>query len=254
LGVYLGLGLIGLVLGRDWRQTLLKLLWVFPIALLYMMYYWAPRPVGGAYARFLLGLYPALIGSAFVPLERLSISVLRQRALAAGLCALVFVMYFPGAARLAQGASRGAMRLHEQASDLAETHLRDGAAVFGYRQPGIYLSRGKGFRVYELQTFEANRISSIIDSVQSPRARVMVQPAREQRLRQFYARNARRLDVLLRERVQKFLGDRQIAFVMPAGHVRKYAEILGTDLTLNCLTEWQSGEGSQWGIYEVRPK
>ena len=251
LGIYLGLGLVGLVMGRDWRQTVLKLLWVFPIVLLYVMYYWAPRPPAGAYARFFLGLYPALIGSAFIPLERLSLSVPRQRALAAGLCALVFVMYFPGAFKLERSKSRGSMLLHEQASDLAETHLKDGAVVFGSRQPGIYLSRGKGFRVYELEAFEANRVSTVVDSVRIPQARVMFQPTKQQHLRQFYAVNARRLEALLRERVESFLAEgRQVAFVVPKGQRLRYAGILGTDLTFNCLTEWQFGEQA-WGIYEV---
>jgi len=254
LGIYLGLGVLGLVMGRDWRQVVLKLLWVVPIVLLYMMYYWTPRPPAGAYARFFLGLYPVLIGSAFIPLERLPLSVPRQRALAAGLCALVFVMYFPAAARLARGARRGVMRLHEQASDQAETHLKDGAVVFGCRQPGIYLGRGKGFRVYELEAFEAGRVRSVVDSVQVPQARVRYQPVREKRLRQFYAMNTNRLGVLLRERVESFVADgRQVAFVMPPGHVGKYGRLLGTDLALNCLTEWKH-ENQAWGIYEVRPK
>ena len=252
LGIYLGLGLLGLVMGRDWRQTVLKLFWVFPIVLLYMMYYWAPRPPGGAYARFFLGLYPALIGSAFVPLERLSLSAPRQRILATGLCALVFAVYFPGAFKLERSKSRGAMLLHEQASDLAETHLKNGAVVFGSRQPGIYLGRGKGFRVYELEAFEANRVSTVVDSVRVPQARVMYQPKRQQDLRRFYALNTSRLDALLRERVESFLADgRQVAFVVPKGHLPKYARILGANVTLNCLAEWQFGEQA-WGVYEIQ--
>ena len=254
LGIYLGLGLVGLVIGRDWRQTLLKLLWVGPIALLYITYYWAPRGAAGAYARFFLGLYPALIGSAFALLERLSLSAPRRRALAAGLCAIVFAMYFPSAFKLERIKIRGSMRLHEQVSDLAETHLKEGAVVFGARQPGIYLSRGKGFRVYELQAFEANRVNSIVDCVQNRQCRVMYQPAREKRLRQFYALNAVRLRALLRERVEKFLAEgRQVAFVIPKGHLRKYAEILGTDFAFHCLTEGQDSRAPGWGIYEVKP-
>ena len=252
LGIYLGLGLIGLLMGRDWRQSLLKLLWVGPIALLYMTYYWAPRVNIGGYARFFLGLYPALIGSAFVLVERLSLTVARQRALAAGLCALVFVIYLPTVLENARLAGPRDVQLQEQAADLAEAHLRDGAVIFARSTPGRHLSRGKRFRVYELEAFESGRVRQVFTQI--PQARVMLQPAREQRFRQFYARNTDRLGGLLRERVEKFLAEgRPVAFVIPKSRVPEYAEILGTDLTLDRLVQWQFGKQA-WGIYEIRPQ
>ena len=253
LGIYLGLGLVGLVMDRDWRQTALKLLWVGPIALLYISYYWAPRVNIGGYARFFLGLYPALIGSAFVLVERLSLTVARQRALAAGLCAVVFFTYLSPMLQHGYYAGSRYIQLHEQAADLAETHLNDGAVVFARSPAGLHLSRGKRFRVYELEAFQADRVEWAF--VQHPSSRVMYQPAREQRFRQFYARNTGRLGVLLREKVEEFLdAGRQVAFVVPKGHLSKYAEILGTDLTLNCLAERQDGKTPGWGMYEVQPK
>jgi len=250
LGIYLGLGLVGLVMARDWRQTTLKLLWVGPIALLYMSYYWAPRVNIGGYARFFLGLYPVLIGSAFVLVERFSLPVSRQRALAAGLCAVVFLTYLSSMLANARAAGSRDLQLQEQGADLAEAHLKDGAVVFARFPTGIHLSRGKGFRVYELEAFQADRVEWAF--IQHPSSRVMYQPAREQRFRQFYKRNEGRLGLLLRERVEEFLeAGRQVAFLIPIGHLPKYAKILGTDLTLNCLTEGPDDKMPGWGIYEV---
>ena len=252
LGIYLGLGLVGLVIGRDRGQILLKLLWVCPIALLYITYYWAPRVNIGGYARFFLGLYPALIGSAFVLLESLSLSAPRRRALSVGLCAVVFFTYCSTMLNHGRYAGSRYIQLHVQASDLAEEHLRDGAVVFGRAPAGLHLSRGKGFRVYELEAFDADRVRWAFD--QYGPARVMYQPKREQRFRRFYAQNTGRLGLLLRERVEKFVAEgRQVAFVIPEGRVPEYAEILGTDLSLSSLTEWPVGKLS-WGIYEVTRK
>ncbi|MDP6359021.1 MAG: STT3 domain-containing protein [Planctomycetota bacterium] len=250
LSIYFGIGLVGILTDKDRRDVVLKLLWVVPIFLLYAAYYWAPRLNQGGYARFFLGLFPVVVGSAFALLDRVWSSDWRRYALPAGLCAIVFLIRLPEAIRGMN--QNGAMRaqVRRKAVAAAETHLTRGSIIFSTYPVLWHVGRGNGFRIYDLAAFGDEYLRDAF--YPHTDGAVRWQKKRRNRFVAFYNRNADRLEQLLRERVRSFLADgRQVVFLIPSGLIGECEELLGTRFKLVLKVDWEASARRRWGLHAV---
>ncbi len=253
LGVYLGLGLVGLWLGGKRRDIVLRLLWLLPMFLLCCAYYWAPRVNPTGYGRFFLSLFPVFIGSAFLLLHSLPLAPVRRGLLMVGL-----VLFVCGIRtldlRMSKRIGHQSMFTEQMlAADMAAQHLPAGAVILAARPAAFHLNRGKDFRVYDLSVLDGGYINNMFERNQD--SAVKLQPVREKRFRTFYTEHAGELETLLMERVAVLRDDgRTVAFLIRESDLGRYTRVAARAGPLVPLAKWRPPTGAPWALYQLQAR
>jgi len=245
-----------LLVGAPWERAA-RLLWLLPLLLLHLAYYWAPP--GWVYGRFLLALLPLLIGAAC-----LAVWQLPGRAAARTAALLVFAAgsAAPGVMQLREGAWAGraratAARDRAAAAAHIESWLPEDAVLF----VAAPLDRGFGalrrYEVFRLPAFQPGFVEQEMPESTGPRAAdgrtIRVQPERRRELAELH----RRLGPggLARHRAEIAAGrlndGRTVAFLLPEPPRSIPRDLVEAGLTLRRETSFDLGAGGRWVLYRV---
>ena len=250
LSAYFGLGLVGILAARPHRDKLLRLLWVAPIILLYMSYYWAPRVNRAGYTRFFLAVFPVFVGSAFALLDRVARPAWRARVLCVATCLIVFAARFSDTVNAGRTSGPPSARIQAAVSSMAEAELPQGAVIYAEFPACLRTGREGMFRVYDAASFGEDYVQKAFYGHSGTYVRQ--QPSRRDRFLSFYSQNRGRLTEVLRERVSSAIAaGREVAFVTPKGSVDHYRTQLGPAFDLTFVSERHVDERWTWGLYRV---
>jgi hypothetical protein len=250
------LGLAGMFLVGPVSESLMRFFWVAPLYLLYASYYWAPGNM--AYFRFLIVVFPDIVGSAFALMDRLTPSWGRKAAafvLLSGF--LIFVRYGDTKARLNGTLADAPSRSLAFSARRVSKILDDDAAIFSRRPIFCYLGTRRHFYLYDLKIFTASYGAGAFKEGITPRR----QPIRNARFREFYKGLK---DTDLQAKKRSLIGDllshgRQVAYMLPQAAVKSEQNQLGKEFQWKLLDKWdiylkkvgEVWQPERWELYEI---
>lgn len=248
LSVYFGLGLVGLLTIPRRRDAILAAAWVLPLLLLCLSYYWAPHANPPGYLRLFLPVFPALIGQSFALIGRLPLGPRQAVLVMALLGGIVLAAHLPMIIRHTGSFQRPTLLAQYSAETLALERLPGNATIFA--EPPAAFHLGDRFRLYDLQAFRPGRIAELFSGGE---AAVRYQPSREERIREFYARNGTRLPELLREKVAAAVAGRgPCVFLIRKSQQAYWRNTLGPDVVWLLLGESPAADRQAWSLWEIR--
>ena len=250
------IGLAGALLVEPKREILMRFLWIIPSCVLYISYYWVLDSM--AYFRFLIVIFPAIVGSAFALMDKANKSwIIKAIAFLLLSAFIIFVRYDATKSSLKGTVSDPPSRSLAFSARRASKILNDDAVIFSRRPIFCYIGTRKNFRHYDLQAFTA----SYGNSAFKPGITPLRQPLRNNRLREFYSKlTDADLQSKKREMIQNFLSsERQVAYLLPVEAIKTEQGQIGELLEWNLLDEWDvyaknvggKWEPEKWGLYEI---
>jgi len=243
------IGLAGMLLVGPLRERLMRLLWFLPIAILYTSYYWA---LGGmAYLRFTICLFPVVVGSAFLLLDRALDAEagaklwVHRGAMILFLVLIVFLRYGETQRGMSGTVSDPGSRAVANGGRMLSETLQPDAVIFSQSPFFCAITGRKRFRHYDLP-----RLVSLFNS---PERR---QPKRTERLQKFFdslddADKLRKKRELVRGYLDQL---RQVVFFIPQSVLEREQQQLGDNFRFSLLKEWEVEIASpppKWGVYQV---
>ncbi|MGQ9610624.1 MAG: hypothetical protein ACUVWN_15115 [bacterium] len=251
------IGFAGIFLALPICETIMALSWIIPQYLLYSSYYWAPD--GMSYFRFLIVIFPALVGLASAILDKNSKSWLRKAIIYIILSGfIIFIRYNDTESALRNTVSDFPSRSLAYSAQRASKILNDDAVIFSRRPIFCYLGTRKHFRMYDLYIFTASYGASAFPENVEPRR----QPLRNNRLREFYkGLSDDDLKNKKLELIRNFIKNgRQVVFLLPNNAVSDEQNALGSEFKWKALDSWDitativngAWQGETWTLYEIR--
>jgi 4-amino-4-deoxy-L-arabinose transferase-like glycosyltransferase len=218
----LPLGALGAILLGPWQLRLTRALWILPIFLIYMSYYWfAPRPVS---YRFLLVLLPAFVGCMYALIDQYKTNRwARHTAMA-----LISLTTLAHDQKPLQATWEGRTTINSPnglaAGNLLAAKLNPDAVVFTDNRFAHHLGQRRQFKVYDvaafrmafLRNFPADKTYTLEDAA-TGKVPPRTQPQRLQFIRDFYANQTNtslqqlKLDLI----DQHLTAGKQVAFFLP---------------------------------------
>lgn len=257
LSLYLPLGLLGILLAPKPGKAWMRFMWVVPVGLLYMAYYWKAH--GTMWARFFLYAVPTLVGGTYALLDRAGAGAWRKAAVL-----LLVALFCGGWVARPNGAwfynllrDRQENYLHT-ATFLAE-RVPDDAVLFVDQAWENDLPARRRYTVYPLQRFETWYPRRAFRETPGERGGIRMQPRRRERLVAFYQNHTRdHLAALLREKIHRFLAEgRRPYFLIDARQEQRETRHLGDAYRLESVGEWTQTfyrRGTvRFVLYEVVP-
>ncbi len=250
------IGLAGMFLTLPIGESIMVLLWIVPLYLLYSSYYWAPD--GMAYFRFLIVIFPALVGLASAVMDKNSKSWLRKAIVYLILAGfIIFIRYNDTESALQGIVSDFPSRSLAYSAKRASEILSDDAVIFSRRPMFCYLGTRKHFRMYDLDIFTASYGASAFPENVEPRR----QPLRNNRLREFYkSLSDSDLNNKKIEMIRNFIKDgRQVVYLLPINALSSEQNALGSEFEWKALDSWDltatyvngAWQGQTWTLYEI---
>lgn len=249
------IGLAGMLLVGPKKEIIMRFFWVMPLCILYISYYWVLDSM--AYFRFLIVIFPVIVGSAFALMDKANKSwIIKAIGMALLSAFIIFVRYNDTKSSLKGVVSDPPSRSLAFSAQRASKILNDDAVIFSQRPIFCYMGTRRDFRLYDLQAFTSSYGSSAFKPGITP----LRQPSRNNRLREFYRKlTDADLQVKKKELIQNFLRyGRQVVYLLPEGAAKAEQAQLGESLKWKLLDEWDiaknvSGkwEGEKWGLYEI---
>ncbi len=250
------IGLAGMFLAQMIGESIMALLWIIPSYLLYASYYWAPGDM--SYFRFLIVIFPALVGLASAVLDKNTGSWIRKAIIYLLLSGfIIFIRYNDTESALRGTVSDFPSRSLAYSAQRVSKILNDSAVIFSRRPIFCYLGTRNHFRMYDLDIFTASYGASAFPENVEPRR----QPIRNNRLREFYKGLS---DEDLRnkklELIRNFLKDgRQVAFLLPKTALSNEQNALGDEFEWKAIDSWDitativngAWQGETWTLYEI---
>ncbi len=280
LALLFGIGVLGLLTFRGWAERLLAWLWFLPTLLLYSAYYYNQPGNGMAFSRFLIVLFPVLVGAGFALLDRLPARTVptegggdqtgeplaggwrsfgrrlgrstRRHAVAAGVAMLLLGLRWVEAESLLRGVAAGPSPSWQLSAARQAAILPPGSVVIAATQAAYHLGPGRDFILYERDAFRPGGPHHLRQQRPgTPRQ----QESRRQRLLEFYQNNnaAETTNQLLRECVRRHRqAGRTVAFIVPTHEQRQIQASLGSDFSLHTLAEWDLSTALRFAFDYVR--
>lgn len=260
----LPLALVGLAVTGSRLDRLVRALWLVPLCLLYLFYYWAPP--GWIYSRFMLATVPLLVGLALAAVARMLTSSTGRTL---GLCvySLLVGTYFLfnlGQVLAGRGMNSQSKPRAAVAAAIAP-HLREDAALFVWPPIDTGIGAHRRYRPYRLVAFRPDFIESEMPPWNEPDPRqdarrsfrerwaIKVQPERRAELVALYeALGADGLASQRTERVTALLqASNQVAFLLrPTRHPHQQAGVATNVALLPRVTFDAAWQGS-WTLFEA---
>jgi hypothetical protein len=251
------LGLAGILVLGPWSERLMRMLWVFPIVLLYSTYFF--NSASSAVTRFLLSTLPAFIGATFALLEKAGATRLRSGLVTASVTGAAVVLALADAdsgMRHLQASSQS--RRLAEVGQYAATTLNSNAVIFSQWPYSNFLGTLRNFRFYELQAFRGGQHWDRTRTYEPKQ-----QATRTRRLAEFYGQHDQtEFTEMKRGMIRRFLAEgRPVVFLLRLGGDEAQSRELGGDLEWTLRRQFDGfsygpwrGESGPWGLYEVRSR
>ncbi len=260
----LPLALVGLARVGSRLERLVRTLWLVPLCLLYLFYYWAPP--GWIYSRFLLSTVPLLVGLALPTVQRIPGSPTGRTL---GLCTYAtlvgaYFLFSLGRTLAGHGMNDQARPRAAVAAAIAP-HLREDAALFVWPPIDTGIGAHRRYRPYRLVSFQPGFVESEMPPWNEPDLRqdarrsfrerwaIKVQPERRAELVALYETlGATGLASQRTERVTALLqASNQVAFLLrPTRHPHQQAGI-STHVTLRPRVTFDAAWQGTWTLFEA---
>jgi hypothetical protein len=253
------IGLAGMLLFGSKGEIITRFLWVIPSCILYAAYYWAMDSM--AYFRFLIGIFPAIVGSAFALMDRAN-SSWRIKAIGFILLSafIIFVRYDATKSSMKGTVSDLPSRSLAYSARRASKVLNDDAVIFSQRPIFCYMGTCQNFRLYDLEAFTKSYGSNAFKPGITP----LRQPERNNRLREFYS-NLSDADLLMKKKelIKSFISSsRQVVYLLREEAAKAEQGQLGEVFQWKLIDEWDmypknvggKWPAERWGLYEITMK